>query len=357
MFAIQRGILDGQHAAADGVEPHVAQAAAADRVGAGDAHMRVHPGEGAVLEQDVLAEVRGDHAPARAVADVVHPAVDHVEIDHIVRVNIVRSHVDRLPRRADGRVDLVPGGEAVAQGDVGALVNAEKAPVGMPHGGLPDDVVGQAIDLRVRTGDLDVPGPVVVADLLLHPVGKGGKDPAAQDERLFVDRMGLDTGDAVVVPVDVALHRSVPAQDEAVVLGHALVLVQAPPDVAPSLVVLHQDVTVAFGPRSQPLLVPCEPVDLHVPQVPAASAPRRAAFCDPRPACPRAPQGASSMVKRDVFQSVSVAMMAVSARLPRWYVASGFVLTLNPCALAYSCAAQIAGRSSVTPSPIAPKAS
>ena len=55
--AIQGGILDGQQAAADGVEPHVAQGTAPDRIAARDTHMGVHSGEGAVFEQDVLAKV------------------------------------------------------------------------------------------------------------------------------------------------------------------------------------------------------------------------------------------------------------------------------------------------------------
>jgi len=74
------------------------QIATTDRVGAANPHMCIHPGESTVLEQDILAEVRADHAPARAVADVVHPAVDHAEIHHIVCVIVVRTHVDRLSR-------------------------------------------------------------------------------------------------------------------------------------------------------------------------------------------------------------------------------------------------------------------
>ncbi len=126
----------------------------------------------------------------------------------------------------------MPSGEAVAQCNVGALANADEAGVGVPYAGLPDDVVGQAINLRVRTGNHNVPRPVVVADLLLHPVGEGGEDTVAQDKRLFVNRTSLDASDAIVVPVDGTLHRSVPAQDEAVVLRRALILVETPPDVA-----------------------------------------------------------------------------------------------------------------------------
>jgi hypothetical protein len=40
-------------------------------------------------------------------------------------------------------------------------------------------------------------------------------------------------------------------------------LVETRADVASLLVVLYQDVTVAFGPRVQPLLVPCEAVDVQ----------------------------------------------------------------------------------------------
>jgi len=155
----------------------------------------------------------------------------------------------------------VPGGEAAAQCNVGALANADETSVGIPYAGLPYDVVGQTLNLRVRTGDHDVPRPVVVADLLLHPVSEGSEDTATQDEWLFVNRTGLDASDAVVVPVNGTLHCSVPAQDEAVVLRHTLVLVEAPPDVAPFVVALHQNMTVAFDSRGQPLLVSCEPID------------------------------------------------------------------------------------------------
>ena len=112
--AVQGGIFERQGAATDGVQSHMAEGAVADLIGAGDPHVCVHPGEGAVLEQDVLAEVRSDHAPARAVGDVVHSAVDHAEIHHVVRVIVIAAHVDRFSRRSDSRVDLVTSGKAVA---------------------------------------------------------------------------------------------------------------------------------------------------------------------------------------------------------------------------------------------------
>ncbi|MBT22557.1 hypothetical protein CMK17_21855 [Candidatus Poribacteria bacterium] len=96
--AVQGGILNCQQTSTDGVESHMTQVATADCVGATNPHMRIHSGESTVLEQDVLAEVRADHAPARAVADVVHSAVDHAEIHHIVCIIVVRTHVDWLPR-------------------------------------------------------------------------------------------------------------------------------------------------------------------------------------------------------------------------------------------------------------------
>ena len=64
--------------------------------------MCVHSGERTVLEQDVLAEVRPNHAPPRTIVNVVHPTVDHVEINHIVRAVVVRSHAHRLTRCPDG---------------------------------------------------------------------------------------------------------------------------------------------------------------------------------------------------------------------------------------------------------------
>ena len=45
-------------------------------------------------------------------------------------------------RRADGRVDFVPGGEAVAQRDVGTLLHANESGIGTAHGYLADDIVG-----------------------------------------------------------------------------------------------------------------------------------------------------------------------------------------------------------------------
>ena len=101
-FAVQVGILDGQQAATDGVQSHIAQGTAADHIGTGDPHMRVHARERTVLQQDVLAEVRPDHTPARTIVNVVHPTVDHAEINHIAGAIVVRSHADRLARRSDG---------------------------------------------------------------------------------------------------------------------------------------------------------------------------------------------------------------------------------------------------------------
>ena len=134
----------------------------------------------------------------------------------------------------------------------------------MAHRRLSDDVVSQAIDLRVGARDVDVPGPVVVADLLFHSIRKGGEDAAAQNEWLFVDRTGFDTADVVVVPVDVALDRPVPTKDEAVALGSAIVLVAATPDVSPLVVVLYEYVAIVLGADIQLPLVPRKPVDLQL---------------------------------------------------------------------------------------------
>ena len=255
-----------------------------------------------------------------------------------------------LPAAPIVRIGLVCGGKAVAQRDVGAVADADEAGVGVPDRGFSDDVVGQAVNFRVGTRDPDVPGPVVVADLLLHPIRNGGEDTAAQDKRLFINRTGLNTTNVVVVPVDVALDRPVPTKDEAVALGSPGVLVEASPDVALYLVVRHDDVTIVLGPHIQLLLVPRKPIDLQFLRLEQAERTSNSDFL-------WFSTSVSSIVKREVFQSVSVAMIAVSALLPRWYVASGFVLTGNPWALAYSCASQIAGRSSCTPSPTAPNAS
>ena len=128
----------------------MAQGTTANYIGARDPHVRVHPGEGTVFEQDVFAEVRSNHAPSCAVSDVVHAAVDHAEIYHVVCVIVVRAHVDRFSRRSNGRVDLVPGSEAVAQRDIGALANTDETGVGMPHRRFTHDIVGQPVDLCIR---------------------------------------------------------------------------------------------------------------------------------------------------------------------------------------------------------------
>ena len=195
--------------------------------------------------------------------------------------------------------------------------------------------------------DVDVPGPVVVADLLFHSIRNGCKDAAPQHEAFLVDRTGFDTADVLVVPVDVALDRPVPTKDEAVALGSSRIAVAATPDVS----LLRAIQSRQRGNRAR---------GGH----PTASGRVQA----DRSAASRASSRertsnsdflwfstfVSSIVKREVFQSVSVAIIAVSALLPRWYVASGLVLTGNPFRLAYSCASQIAGRSSCTPSPTAP---
>ena len=261
--AVQRRILECQLASADRVQPHMAQGAATDDVGAGNAHVRVHSGEMAVLEQDVLAEVGSDHAPARAVGDVVHPTSNHCESHDVVRIVVVGAHADRLTRRADGRVDFVPGGEAVAQRDVGTLLHANESGIGTAHGCLADDIVGQTRDFRVRAGDHNVPIPVVVTFRVVLAVGERGKDAAAQIERPVVDWSCIHPGDQIVFPIDVRLHRAVSTQDEAVVLGNAFVLVEPPPDILPLVCVFHEDMTVVLRPRIHLSLVSREPIDLQ----------------------------------------------------------------------------------------------
>ena len=45
-------------------------------------------------------------------------------------------------------------------------------------------------------------------------------------------------------------------------LGRALILIEAPPDIQPFVVVFYQDVAVAFWPRIYLFLVSREPVNL-----------------------------------------------------------------------------------------------
>ena len=88
-------------AAADGVQPRMPERTAADDVGAGYAHVRVHSVERATFEEDVLAEVRPNHAPSGLIANVVHAAVDHREVDDAVGRVVVRTHADRCFRGTD----------------------------------------------------------------------------------------------------------------------------------------------------------------------------------------------------------------------------------------------------------------
>ena len=157
----------------------------------------------------------------------------------------------------------MPGGEAVAQRDVGTLLHANESGIGTAHGCLADDIVGQTRDFRVRAGDYNVPIPVVVTFRVVLAVGKCGKDAAAQVERLVVDRPRLHPGDQIVFPIDFRLHRAVSTKDEAVVLGNAVVLVEPSPDILPLVRVFHEDVTVALRPRIHLSLVSREPVDLQ----------------------------------------------------------------------------------------------
>lgn len=56
---VQRGILDNQTPPADRVESRMTERRAADDVAPGNAHVDVHPGENAVLDQDVFHEIGG----------------------------------------------------------------------------------------------------------------------------------------------------------------------------------------------------------------------------------------------------------------------------------------------------------
>ena len=80
--AVDGGILHGEHTATNGVEARRPEHGPAERVLAGDALVRVHPRQHAILDHDILAEVRPDDAPTTAIVDVIHPAVDHREVDH-----------------------------------------------------------------------------------------------------------------------------------------------------------------------------------------------------------------------------------------------------------------------------------
>ena len=117
----------------------------------------------------------------RRIGDVVHPTVDHSEMNHIAHVIVVCGHVYRLARRSNGRVDLVIGRETISERYVGTLLNVDEAGVRGPDGGLAYDIVRQPVDLCVRSGDYDVPGPVVVAGILSHTVGDGGGNAVAQN--------------------------------------------------------------------------------------------------------------------------------------------------------------------------------
>jgi hypothetical protein len=259
--AVQRGVLDRQRAAADGVQPRMAQRASTNRIRAGDALVRVHAGERAVLQEDVLAEIRPNHSPAGGVADVVHPDPDHREVDHLVCAQVVGAHAHRLAGGAEGLVRFVAGDETVAQRDIGAAADREEAAVRMADVGLADDVMGQPHYSGVRAGDGDVPRPVVVSVFLFHSVGDGGEHPALEDQRSLIDREGFDARDGVVIPVDGALDGAVAAQDEAIALGRAAVLVETPPDVDPLAVVLHPHPAVAGRLHLEVPLVPGEPLD------------------------------------------------------------------------------------------------
>ena len=94
-------------------------------------------------------------------------------------------------------------------------------------------------------------------------VGEGGEYAAAQNERGVVDRSRLDPGDLVVIPVDGRFYRTVSTEDKAIVLGCALILIEAPSDIQALVVVLHQDMAVVFWPRLHLFLISRELVDLQ----------------------------------------------------------------------------------------------
>src|SRR5690606_17687897 len=123
-------------------------------------------------------------------------------------------------------VGFVAGEKTIAQRDVGAATDRDEAAVRMTELGLFDDVMRETIDGRVRSVDGNIPGPIVIALLLLHAVGNRCKHTAFDEQRALVDRVGVDLGDRFIIPIDRALDRTVAAQDEAIALRGAVVLVE-----------------------------------------------------------------------------------------------------------------------------------
>ena len=133
--------------------------------------------------------------------------------------------------------------KAVVDMHPGAIRQADEAVVRRTVVALAGDVVGDAADLHVGAGDVDVAVMVVV--LAFGLIGDGGEVPAGEGQGLLVDGIGHEAGDLLIIerqgrgqPAGVIQHKDIRA-------GVAIVLIQSLADVIPVVGVFHRHKQVA----------------------------------------------------------------------------------------------------------------
>ena len=107
---------------------------------------------------------------------------------------------------------------------------------------FPSDQVGDAADLHMGTGDVDVAEMIVVFGFRL--VGDGGELATGEGEKVIIDGMGTDAGDLLKIKRQGGGEAAVSVQDEYIRAGMAVILVQPLADIVHVVLVLHNDMEV-----------------------------------------------------------------------------------------------------------------
>lgn len=156
------GVFNRERSGADGIHPRMAQGAVPDRR-IGNPLMGVEPGKNAVVQDEVLAEVRGEDSPEGGVLDVIDlTAVFEGDVQGLVGCEIIGAHGNGGARGTDRPVRLVSGKEAIPDSHVGAVVDADESVVGRAVVALAGDAVFQSFDHDIGALDRDSPSVVGV---------------------------------------------------------------------------------------------------------------------------------------------------------------------------------------------------
>jgi len=242
-IAVGFRILDEEAAVADGVQALPAQAAAAQSAVA-HTHMGIEAGEAAILKGQVAAEIGADQSPVAVIVDIVGlRATGKANVARTDQADVIGAHGNRQVSAANGPVDQVAGQYAVMHKNLGAVRYADEPSVWRAVFLFACDQVGDAADLHMGTGDVDVAEMIVVFGFCL--VGNGGELASGEGEQVIIDGMGADVGDLLKIKRQGRGEAAIFVQHEYIRAGMAVILVEPLADVVHVVLVLHNDVEIA----------------------------------------------------------------------------------------------------------------